>query len=66
MIDAEHYEHTLPWAPENFAIYRGRRLIAHVYEGVTLVYFPGGAVKRISELPGIVPPLKIRPRVMAA
>ena len=59
-------EHTLPWAPENFAVYRGQRLIAHSYEGYTLVYFPGGAIKRLGELPGIVPPLKIRPRLLVA
>jgi hypothetical protein len=58
--------HTVPWRPEEFAIYRGVRLIAHAYEGITLVYFPGGAKKRLAELPGVVPPLKLRPKMVSA
>ncbi len=65
-MTADPHHKTCPWQPEEYAIYRGVRLVAHVYEGVTMVYFPGGAVRRLSELPGIVAPLKLRARMVAA
>ena len=57
-------DHTIPWSLDEFAVYRGVKLICHYHNGVAFLHFPGGGMKRAYECGGVTMPLRIRPLLL--